>query len=174
MDSIPSVPSSSEILHNYVAGFLICRTTHSVALVKKRKPEWQRGKLNGVGGKIEPGEAPYNAMVREFREEAGIEVLTWEPFVRLVGRDWTVTFFRAFTDNWADPYLTSHVRTVEKEEVVVIGIDRVTPKNALPNLSWLIPMALSLDLDKCDGFVIHEMYGKDTLAFNTMVPGASS
>jgi 8-oxo-dGTP pyrophosphatase MutT (NUDIX family) len=29
-----------------------------VLLIEKQKPAWQRGKLNGVGGKIEPGENP--------------------------------------------------------------------------------------------------------------------
>ncbi len=36
------------------------------------------GKYNGLGGHIEPGETPYQAAVRETREEAGLEVTQLE------------------------------------------------------------------------------------------------
>ncbi len=39
-----------------VAGFLFDESRERVVLIKKQKPEWQSGRLNGVGGKIEPGE----------------------------------------------------------------------------------------------------------------------
>jgi len=56
-------------------------------LIKKTHPEWQAGKLNGIGGKIENTEileggdgnkyglpeTPHQAMVREFYEETGIQ-----------------------------------------------------------------------------------------------------
>lgn len=43
----------------------------NVVLIKKNRPEWQKGKLNGVGGKIENNETPLYAMIREFQEETG-------------------------------------------------------------------------------------------------------
>lgn len=42
-----------------------------VVLVKKERPEWQKGFLNGVGGKLEKNESPLEAMIREFFEETG-------------------------------------------------------------------------------------------------------
>jgi 8-oxo-dGTP diphosphatase len=41
----------------YVLGFLFDPSQKDVVLIKKLKPEWQKGKLNGVGGKIEEGES---------------------------------------------------------------------------------------------------------------------
>jgi len=45
-----------------------------VLLVLKNKPSWQCGKLNLVGGKIEPGETPDNAARRELEEESGFSI----------------------------------------------------------------------------------------------------
>src|SRR5690349_13991679 len=41
----------------YALGFLFDGTGR-VVLIRKRRPAWQAGLLNGVGGKVEPGEAP--------------------------------------------------------------------------------------------------------------------
>ncbi len=59
---------------DYVAGFYFSECGERVALIRKLKPEWQRGWLNGIGGKVEPGESPLSAMVREFEEEAGARI----------------------------------------------------------------------------------------------------
>lgn len=63
---------------------------HRVALIRKAKPEWQKGKLNGIGGKIEEGEGPFAAMVREFREETGVDHRDWGTFAEMTGPDWSV------------------------------------------------------------------------------------
>ena len=59
---------------DYVAGFCFSECGGRVALIRKLKPEWQRGLLNGIGGKMEPGESLHSAMVREFEEETGAHV----------------------------------------------------------------------------------------------------
>jgi 8-oxo-dGTP diphosphatase len=43
-----------------------------VMLIRKAKPEWQKGRLNLVGGKVEPGESFDQAAEREFREETSV------------------------------------------------------------------------------------------------------
>ena len=70
-----------------MVGFLFRNSGTEVALVRKLKPEWQRGLLNGIGGKIEPGEDSREAMVREFEEETGARVDAWRSFAWLRGRD---------------------------------------------------------------------------------------
>lgn len=68
----------------YVCGFAF-DPLGQVVLIQKKRPAWQAGKLNGVGGHVEPGEAPASAMAREFFEETGVSTLAvcWEPFLEL-------------------------------------------------------------------------------------------
>ena len=37
----------------YVVGFAFNKEKTKVLLIKKTKPDWQAGQLNGIGGKIE-------------------------------------------------------------------------------------------------------------------------
>lgn len=45
-----------------------------VLLVLKKRPSWMEGRLNLVGGKVEKGETPQQAALRELKEESGFEV----------------------------------------------------------------------------------------------------
>jgi len=51
---------------------------HDVMLIRKAKPEWQKGRLNLVGGKVEPGESFDQAAVREFIEETGLDCYNFQ------------------------------------------------------------------------------------------------
>lgn len=119
----------------YVAGFLFDQNLTRVALVRKGKPQWQAGRLNGIGGKIEPGETSIEAMRREFAEEAGLdaEIEFWHHFATVKGEWGHVDFFRA-----TGP--VDQVRTMESEPIEVHDVSSI-PGEALPNLSWLIPLA---------------------------------
>lgn len=128
----------------YVVGFLFNREGTEVALIRKNRPAWQSGRLNGLGGKIEPLESAMVAMTREFEEEAGVTVKGWEKYAMLIGPDYLVDVFRAF-----DSEALSKVRTMTDEEVEVIQVDALQNTNTLSNLQWLIPLALnsnSIDL----------------------------
>lgn len=59
----------------YVMGFSFNEDMSRVLLMLKNRPDWQEGKYNGIGGKIEDTETPIEAMVREFREETGVATL---------------------------------------------------------------------------------------------------
>lgn len=67
---------------NYVLGFAMSRSGHVLMIEKKQGPSFNIGKLNGLGGKIEPGETPQEAMAREFREECGLSTkpVDWQCF----------------------------------------------------------------------------------------------
>lgn len=59
----------------YVATLAFKRNQSMVAMVRKtRGPAILHGKWNGIGGKIDLGESPVGAAIRELHEEAGIVV----------------------------------------------------------------------------------------------------
>lgn len=57
-------------------GYVLSADGQSVLMVHRnaRPSDHAYGKYNGLGGKVEPGEDVATCMVREIREEAGIEV----------------------------------------------------------------------------------------------------
>lgn len=59
-------------MKNYVVGFAFSEDAQQVVLIRKNRPSWMAGQLNGIGGHIEAGETPLQAMVREFAEETGV------------------------------------------------------------------------------------------------------
>ena len=124
-------------MKNYVCGFYFDHRLNRVVLIWKNKPAWQAGKLNGVGGKIEQGETPYEAMIREFKEETGIHHTDWKSLIRLSGYDWVVFFFCAIGEAKEFEY----AETKEDEEVAKMDVDRMDDYDHIPNLRWLIPMA---------------------------------
>lgn len=121
----------------YTAGFLFSEDNTKVALIRKLKPNWMIGLLNGIGGKIElQDDSPLAAQIREFKEEAGVVIDNWEEFCKIEGEDFWVYFFKANGD-------LSKLTSVEEEQVEIIEVDKVYTENILDNLTWLIPMALS-------------------------------
>lgn len=128
----------------YVCGFVISPNNSLVALIEKQKPKWQKGKWNGIGGKVEPeDESDAHAMTREFYQEAGVYFTAncWTEIVTLRGDDWECVFFY---------YKTISVlkcKTMEKERVQVCDANNL-PDNVIYNLRWLIPLAMDDDVMK--------------------------
>jgi 8-oxo-dGTP diphosphatase len=139
----------------YVAGFLIDETGR-VALVRKARPQWQAGKLNAIGGKVEPGESAPAAMRREFHEETGVEIDDWEHFATVSFEKGVVDFFRSFVPAG----VLDQVRTVT-DEPIEVHPSMPVPKDALPNLAWLLPLALYTH-DRYEPIVAHEIEGDNT------------
>lgn len=83
---------------NYCLGFLTDATGTQVLLMEKRRPSWQAGRLNGIGGKVEEGEDALGAMRRECQEETGLEVLEWSPLGAISFEGGQVHVFHAQAD----------------------------------------------------------------------------
>lgn len=71
-EEIPQVVRKTETAGRLVVGFVF--RGKEVVLILKNRPDWQAGRLNGVGGRVEAGESPKEAMVREFKEETGLYI----------------------------------------------------------------------------------------------------
>lgn len=125
----------------YTVGFLFNEDQQLLALIQKKKPKWQCGMLNGIGGKIEPGENAAQAMTREFCEETGCDdFIDWKPFVTMSGTDWVVHFYKAFVPD----IVLQMLKSPTNEKVVLVNVQNACAfdSNVIPNLRWLIPMAL--------------------------------
>lgn len=121
----------------YVVGFLFDEDKKEVVLIKKNKPEWQKGFLNGVGGKIEPGECAETAMEREFEEETSVKNHAWRLFCVMKFTDCDVHCYKAFLSK---KYAT--VKSVTEEEVGWYPVAAVPHLKTISNIPWLIHMAL--------------------------------
>lgn len=135
----------------YVVGFMFSPDLRSVALIRKLKPAWQLGKLNGIGGKVEAGEQDINAMVREFDEETGVATQPgdWAMFLNMFGgpsdpsgKDFDIAFY------WTRGDLT-RLRSVTEEGIEVIPVDFITHGNAefLDNIPWVVALAMDCIAD---------------------------
>ena len=124
----------------YVVGFLFNEDKTKILLIKKTKPDWQKGKFNGIGGKIEPHETPLEAIIRETEEESGLIVKDWIDFCAIDGfdgaGDFVVHFFAGITD-----IHKAIDKTEEKLYIELVNNLSVCP--TVDNLQWLIPMALN-------------------------------
>lgn len=138
---------------DYVCGFMFGLRSPRVVLIHKNRPPWQAGKLNGVGGKIEGDEEPKHAMVREFREEAGFHFEGWRLFCTIeLSRGGRIYCYTASTD------LFGQAETRTDEEIETFHLGEISDLNTMPNVQWLIPMALSfLHGEKSRSFVVKEV-----------------
>jgi 8-oxo-dGTP diphosphatase len=135
-----------EVKQKYVVGFMFTEDCKHVVLIRKNKPTWQVGKLNGVGGKIEPNETPLNAMIREYREEATMIYEKWDNFLTIEYKTCVVYFFKGFNDE-----CYQYSETKEEEQIEKINIDFFPEDEVIPNLNWIVNLALDDDIKHADG-----------------------
>ena len=145
-------------MQTYACGFLFSADRSRVLLIRKNRPAWQAGKLNGIGGKIERGETPADAMRREFREEAALDIATWQEVLTLSGADdagsgvaWRGHFFRAFGDIDSARGLTD-----EKIEIHAVA---ALPRDTIPNLHWMIPLMLDEEVVRDRSYNVNVLPG---------------
>ena len=132
ISSIPSdaSPDTTPAPTEYVLGFLFSPDLSSVVLIKKNRPSWQAGKLNGVGGKYEASDELLSlAMHREFSAETGVMLPRgdWRAFGQLDGRlaakpeeEFVVYLYAAQSER------INEVETMTDEQVIILPVPTVT------------------------------------------------
>lgn len=113
-----------------------------VLLQRRHKPDWQRGRLNGVGGRCVGGESPIEAAKREFEAATGIEFGDgWRDFADMSvvsdGAVGNVFFFVKAIDSPAQVKPTASPAPVFW--FTLKDLDKV---ECVPDLRWLLPLAL--------------------------------
>lgn len=137
----------------YVVGFLFDESLQRVALIRKNKPEWQKGKLNGIGGKVEYREPIADAMAREFKEETGMSTGgSWSYYAEMDLPDWNVQVFAA--TGYLDR-LKCGDESPEEEKIEIHSVLDVCNGSLaiVENLPWLIRLAIDHLTDGRPDFV---------------------
>lgn len=129
----------------YVLGFAFAHSGW-VAVIRKNRPDWQAGRMNGIGGKVESSDKTYaDAMQREFMEETGVVIHAdkWR-YVGTMKKDegfhheersgFAVHIFTA-----TDPRVLD-VTSKTDEVVYLVCPDEVRLEKHLENVPWLIEL----------------------------------
>lgn len=126
--------------------------TDNTLLILKDRPEWQKGRLNLPGGKIEEGETPEEAATRELLEETGYK--TAVP-VRTLGKmqdgKFTIFCLKAVITSAEDP------KPREGETEVPIWMPWYKAEHdprLLPNLRVIVPLLRN----GCTDWIIGDTY----------------
>lgn len=135
-------------MRNYVLGFLIDLSSNEILLIKKNRPAFQAGKLNGIGGKMEEGETPIESLIREVWEETNLKTQEkeWGYFGKMnLPEGGHVFLFKSFRND------LNQAVSMTDEEIVVRKIDlNQLKKEVMPNLIWLIDAAMDKTLNQLD------------------------
>lgn len=134
-------------IKKYVLGIAFSRDKQKLVLINKLRPTWQAGKLNGVGGKIEPeDQSPNAAMIREFKEETGVETFIgglygWHHFATMIfkndimGGEAEVFVFKMNSN------VIFQCKTMEEEKVEILSLQDLNDKPLMENIPALIHLA---------------------------------
>lgn len=125
-------------MKKFSLGFIFDQELRNVLLIHKNRPAWQAGKINGIGGKVEPGEDGLACIVRETEEECGIKTAPrkWHQVAMMKGPEWQIDVFYYIYDGPRDDAVTNEDQQIEWLPV------RKLPSNVIFNLNWLIPLCI--------------------------------
>lgn len=129
----------------YVLGLMFRDNCTSLVLIRKNKPKWQEGLLNGIGGKIEPNETEIEAMVREFKEETGVDTNNsgWRKYCEISGECFIVHCYTARDSDAWEKAVTKESEIIEKHHP-----DELNRQDCVSNLLWLVELALDENYGK--------------------------
>jgi 8-oxo-dGTP diphosphatase len=124
-------------MKKFTVGFLFDEDLKNVLLMHKDRPDWQVGKINGIGGKFDIGEESLDCIVREVKEESDLDT-DKDKWVFLGNMYTDMVHLDIYAYVYGD---LSHAKTMTTEKVEAFPVSNL-PSNILSNLRWLIPMAV--------------------------------
>ena len=126
-------------MKEYVVTFLFTPDFKNVWLIEKQKPEWQKGCLNGIGGKIEENELPIQAANRELFEESGVKDLNLVELGEMLGVNNDSSNFRVYIFTGVT---TKELKTMESEEIDLYPVKFVRDFKTIENVPTLIEASI--------------------------------
>ena len=128
-------------------GFIFTNDLSKVLLIKKNRPTWQEGYLNGIGGHMKPLEENIHdfesCWIREVEEETGLKLNT--PEVERIGRIFSTS------GEFIVVMYTYRLSSIEEsaykceqltdEEVAWVYVDDLPKLKTIANLQSLVPLA---------------------------------
>lgn len=145
-------------MKEYVLAFIFDKNRYdteraAVLLLKKRKPEWQAGKYNGIGGKIEKGENSGFAAYREWKEETKTELpqSAFKLFGEMTGPDWRVYLYTGESGE-----LELAVNNDEPVRITPIGyLEKLAKKDkCLHNVPFLVELSWAVLNNRIKDYLI--------------------
>ena len=130
----------------YVVGIVIC-DSRALFIVKNR-PEWQAGRLNGVGGKIKEKESPYDAIVRKCNEECGLALVSWAFLGNITRKDeYVVHYFGSYASTFETAYSATDER-ITIVDLAKLDYNTLVPPTDLFLRYYLNPYYMPLFLEE--------------------------
>lgn len=126
-------------MEKYVLGFIFEKDLKHVYLIRKQRPRWQKGKLNGIGGHVNEKESFDEAMKREAIEEADY-LGEFTSFGKTSEGRFELYFYYSICNENLIPKTT----TDEKIERISIESLLSFKENVVPDLCLIIPMAIDI------------------------------
>lgn len=127
-------------MKQHTLAFIFTPTFDKVLLIEKQKPDWQKGKLNGIGGKHDADESSEECVSRETQEETGLDIRedAWKQFSKIKMYDIDVE-----VDVYAAVYEGNESDAESREDLPVSWVPvRALPDNVMTNLRIMIPAAV--------------------------------
>lgn len=124
-------------MKKYVLIYVENYENQKYVLVEKKRPDWQAGWHNLVGGKVEDGENFEQAMIRELDEETGLKPTTSIEVGRILGSDYVVSCWTVYSHGEINP------RFEEDEKVFWTNWEESKQLKLLSNLQLLVPLCKS-------------------------------
>lgn len=132
---------------SYCLGFIFNEDETKVLMLKKNKPDWQLGMLNGIGGKRELFDGSMEgSMVRECTEETKIITTEedWYFIGNMYSNKWMVNCFKSKQPTEKLEALDGMV--VDEGTLMLVDVNSIiSNKQMLPSCKYLIPLALQKD-----------------------------
>jgi 8-oxo-dGTP pyrophosphatase MutT (NUDIX family) len=135
-------------MRRYVMGLAFSPGRDYVVLMRKRRPDWQKGKLNGLGGEIREGETPHQTMVREWDEETSILTMgIWGKVCTVRGSGhpgqdpWELHVFATLFDFQGYEVNVDYGKTDEKVEILPVNALNKTGNATVDDLPVMIALA---------------------------------